>query len=123
MNADDTDESRQRMGARLRESREYLGFSQEEVAAVLGLSRPAITNIESGQRKVEALELGKLAKLYGRTVSFLLSGSEERQDEERKIAFAARALKGLSDRDIQEVARFADYLRNSAKSRERKGTR
>jgi hypothetical protein len=31
-----------------------------------------------------------------------------------KVAFAARTLKGLSDKDLEEVARFAEFLRASA---------
>ena len=53
---------RRRLGEKLRQAREYLGFSQDDVATFLKLPRTAITNIESGQRKVEALELkGKQA--------------------------------------------------------------
>lgn len=120
MNAADTDDSRQRMGARLREAREYLGYSQEEAAKALDVSRPAITNIESGQRKVEALELDKLARLYGRPVSYLLTGEEDQLGQDTKVAFAARALQGLSQHDLDEVLRFASYLRNSSKTNSRK---
>ena len=62
--ADVKDEARKTLGERLREAREYLGFSQEEVATYLQVSRSALSNIESGQRKVDALELKKLASLY-----------------------------------------------------------
>ena len=121
MSADHDEHQRLAMAARLRESREYLGFSQDEVAVSLGVSRPAITNIEAGSRKVEALELQKLANLYGRSVSFLLTGAEEQKVESEKVAFAARALKGLSGKDLEEVARFADYLRNAGRTATRKG--
>ena len=40
------------LGERLRESREFLGLSQQEVAELLELTRPAVTNIETGKRKV-----------------------------------------------------------------------
>ena len=63
------DDDRKTLGERLREAREYLGFSQEEVATYLGVSRSALSNMESGQRKVDALELKKLAGLYKRPVS------------------------------------------------------
>ncbi len=121
MSADLDEDQRMAMAARLREAREYLGFSQEEVATALGVSRPAVTNIEAGSRKVEALELQKLAKLYRHSVSFLLTGAEERTVEAEQVAFAARALKGLSGKDLEEVARFADYLRNAGRNGTRKG--
>lgn len=121
MSLSEADEARQRMGARLREAREYLGYSQEDAAKVLGVSRPAITNIESGQRKVEAQELDKLARFYGHTVAFLLTGEEEVAEQETKVKFAARALQGLSERDLGEVMRFASYLRNSSKTARQEG--
>lgn len=111
-------EERQRLelAARLRGAREYLGLSQDEVASAIKLSRPAVTNIESGTRKVEAFELDKLARLYSRSVEFLLTGKEAAENEDKNIAFLARATKGLSGRDMEELGRFADFLRNSPKS-------
>lgn len=120
MSTDDTEVRRSEIGRRLRDAREYLNFSQDEVATALGLPRPSVTNIESGSRKVDALELDKLARLYGRSVSYLLTGDEEFKTDE-KVAFAARALHGLSGRDLEEVMRFANYLRNSARPDTRKG--
>lgn len=118
MNAQDSEEARQALGTRLREAREYLGYSQDEVAKALGLPRPAISNMEAGTRKVEALELEKLARLYGRSIHYFLTGEEEPADT--PVAFAARALQGLSPNDLNEVLRFASYLRNSSKTDGRK---
>ena len=46
---------RQALGERLRQARDYIGLSQEEVGRLLKLPRTAITGMESGQRRVEAL--------------------------------------------------------------------
>lgn len=121
MSLDSDDEQRVELGARLRDAREYLGFSQEEVATKLGLSRTAVTHIEAGSRRVEALELERLSKLYGRSVAFLLSGKEQVDVVDEQVAFAARALKGLSVGDLEQVVRFASYLRSSARNPPRKG--
>lgn len=109
------EQQREALAARLREAREYVGLSQEEVASVLKLSRPAITNIELGTRKVEAIELDQLARLYGRTVEFLLTGDEGAKQSSEQIAFLARATNGLTGKDLEELGRFADFLRNSSK--------
>ena len=90
----ESDEQRVAMASRLRDAREYLGMSQDEVASVLKLSRPAITNIESGSRKVEAIELDQLAQLYGRPVTYFLSGEEADLTSSERVAFYARTLKG-----------------------------
>lgn len=104
------------MAQRLREAREYVGLSQEDVARALGVSRPAITNIETGNRRVEAIELNKLAALYRQSVSFLLSGEDSIGAVPAQVQFLARAIKGLAPKDMEEVARFASFLKRSSNS-------
>lgn len=106
---------RMALAQRLREAREYVGLSQDEVAAALGISRPAVTNIESATRKVEAIELEQLSGLYGRSVEALLSGDTPAKDA--RVAFLARATKGLSQKDLDELGRFAAFLRSAPNSK------
>lgn len=101
------------LAERLREAREYLGLSQDDVATKLGLTRPAISNIENGSRKVSATELDAFARLYGKTLDYLVSGTE---GETPKIAFLAKAAKDLTQNDLRELAQFAEFLRNRPKS-------
>lgn len=109
----DTDEWR-RLGARLREIREYLGISQQNVAAATGIPRTAVSDIERGRRKVDSLELRKLSKLYRYPVSYLLGESGADENEAARVAALARVFDNLTDQDRQEVLRFAEYLRFSA---------
>lgn len=111
------DEQRLILARRLREAREYVGLSQEDVATALSISRPAVTNIEAGTRKVEAVELDKLSQLYGQTVHYLLTGESATSDF--RLAFLARATNGLSNQDLEELGRFAEFLRSSGKSKRR----
>lgn len=106
------DQDRLRLAERLRDAREYVGLSQDEVAQALGLSRPAVTNIESGNRKVEAVELGKLAKLYRKSMEYLTTGRDPIPSGPAQLAFLARAVHGLSQQDVDEVARFAEFLKH-----------
>ena len=99
-----------------REAREYLGYTQEQIADVLGLSRPAITLIESGERKVSAVELKKLAKLYQKPVDYFTFTDDD--DDFRLVDNAVGKLVTtaiyldmyLPDEDIDEVKRFAEFL-------------
>lgn len=116
MSEPSNEKQREQIAERLREAREYVGLSQDDVAAALGLSRPSITNIELGTRKVEATELNKLARLYRKSLDYLLTGREPVPSGPEQLAFLARAVKGLSQKDIDEVARFAEFLRQSARS-------
>jgi transcriptional regulator with XRE-family HTH domain len=111
------DAQRAGLAQRLREAREFVGLSQEEVATALGISRPAVTNIESGARKVEAVELDRLSALYGQSVEYLLNGEVQKSDA--RLAFLARATQGLTERDLGELERFASFLRNAPKSKRR----
>lgn len=107
---DETASERDLLSLRLREAREYLNLSQDEVAKRIGIARAAISLIESGQRRVDALELAKFARVYQRPVSHFTSKDED-NDIPTDVAFAARAIQGLSKNDLEEVARFADFLR------------
>jgi Zn-dependent peptidase ImmA (M78 family)/DNA-binding XRE family transcriptional regulator len=49
------------LGVRLREARERAGLSQGELGALVNLDRTAVNKIESGVRKVTALELSEIA--------------------------------------------------------------
>ena len=60
--------SPQSLGLRLRAARENCELTQQDVADALGLPRPAISQIESGNRSVSTLELAQFAELYRRNV-------------------------------------------------------
>ncbi len=51
------------------------GLSQEQIAQVIGVSRPTYTAIEAGKQKLDIEEAQKLAKLFGIGVDELLSGN------------------------------------------------
>ena len=59
---------------KVKEFRLKKGLSQEQVAQVIGVSRPTYTAIEAGKQKLDLDEAQKLAKLFGIGVDELLSG-------------------------------------------------
>ena len=95
-------------GSRLRESREYLGLTQAEVADVLGLPRTSVHAMEAGQRKVTGLELRRLARLYRRPVTWLLGEDQSLPDEQ--VEALHRATSELTAEDKEQVLRFARFL-------------
>jgi len=106
----DQDERRQ-LGDRLREARKYIGLKQEEVANYLKIPRTALTDIESGQRRVEVIELARLAKLYRQPVSFFTGEDDASLGLPIDVAHLARKAAELSQQDRDELGRFAEYLR------------
>lgn len=61
------------MADRLSEARELAGYSQEQVAQALGVSRPMITYWEGGSRTPNDRQLVGLSRLYGVDVADLRS--------------------------------------------------
>ena len=105
------EEERRQLGDRLREARKYLGLKQEEVATYLKIPRTALTDIESGQRRVEVIELARLAKLYRQPVSFFTGEDDASSGLPIDVAHLARKAAELSQQDRDELGRFAEYLR------------
>jgi transcriptional regulator with XRE-family HTH domain len=98
------------LGARLKELREYSGFSQEDAAKYLGVSRSAVSLIESGARRLDILELKKLAMLYQRSIEEVTGEKQEESARPDSIKMVARAAAALSPEDQSEVLRFAQFL-------------
>ncbi len=119
LHQDNDAEERRRLGDRLKEARKYLGLKQEEVATYLKIPRTALTDIESGQRRVEAIELTRLAKLYRQPVAYFTGEDEASASLPVDVAHLARRVADLSQQDRDELARFAEYLR--ARSRAAQG--
>ena len=108
---------RTKLAERLREAREYLGFSQDQVAQHLGISRSALSNIETGQRKVEAVELKRLAALYKRPQTYFtgeLGAPGEALPPD--VEHLARKASTLTPKDREELTRFADFLQSRTQS-------
>ncbi|MER7209800.1 helix-turn-helix transcriptional regulator [Streptosporangium sp. NPDC000239] len=99
------------LGERLRNTRDYLGMSQQYVCEMTGIPRSAISDIERGARRVDSLELKKLARLYTRPVSYFLAKEEDADLGEHALAGLPRALVGLTDGDWEEVISFAEFLK------------
>jgi transcriptional regulator with XRE-family HTH domain len=128
-----SDSERNYLAQRLREAREYLGLSQEYVSQQTKIPRPAISEFEAGRRKVESLELKRLAALYGRPLSYFLPddeaaissessspGARNRDETETKLRNMTR---DLPPEDREEILRFAEYLRHKKLVSQIQGTK
>jgi transcriptional regulator with XRE-family HTH domain len=57
---------------RLREARKASGLTQVEVAAKLDHPQSYVSKSESGERRIDVVELGEFAKLYHKPLSYFL---------------------------------------------------
>ena len=65
------------MSARLRQTRENLGWSQDEAARNCDLNRSSIWRYERNGMGMEARSLARVAKTYGVSADWLLGLREE----------------------------------------------
>lgn len=56
----------------LKKAREEASLAQEEVAKLLGKTQSYISKIESGQRRIDIVQLKQFAKLYKKEVNFFI---------------------------------------------------
>lgn len=102
--------NRVKVGLRLREARKYINLSQHVVAHHVGIPGTTLSQIESGQRRIEALELKKIAELYKLPVSYFTGEIPTMAGNAIDIDNLARAVANLSVHNRAEISRFADYL-------------
>jgi transcriptional regulator with XRE-family HTH domain len=105
---DELEHKRELLARRLKETREYVGLSQQEAADRSGLSRLLISSVETGRRKLESVELSALARVYGQPVGFFLDA--ETSDDITDVQHIARAARELGETDRVELLRFAKFL-------------
>jgi len=114
------DELQQQEGItrRLKEAREAIGLSQDEVAQALGITRPTVSAIETCKRKVSSVELRDFAKLYRRDYTYLMDGEAPRPSVDTALF---RTASSLNDADKEQVLRFAEFLSTASKPPRPKG--
>ena len=109
---------------RLKEARKLAGISQGNVAKVLGLHRPSISEIEAGNRRVSADELARLAKIYDVGVAWLLGEAPETFDaQDPRLELAARELNKLKPDDLNRLLRLLAAMRSDSTSNTEGGNR
>lgn len=101
------------LGERLKKVREYLNFSQQSVSEQTGIPRTAISEIERGARRVDSLEIKKLARLYRYPISYFLDEDLDAVAAEHAVTGLARRLTNLKQQDRDQVLKFAAFLEMS----------
>ena len=103
----------QDLASRLKDAREYLNLSQQFVADQTGLPRSAISDIERGARRVDSLELKRLAALYRLPPSYFLGNDDlEEAGSDPTASALARTTRDMAEPEKQQLLKFAQFLRN-----------
>lgn len=114
-----------KIGLRIKELREKAGMSQDALAQKMKLPRPAISQVESGTRKVSADELVSFSQLYHVPVDDLLNPGKEPEVmfEERKEEKAAKPQMRISvpQKNLQKFKEVLLYILNKVGAKENIG--
>jgi transcriptional regulator with XRE-family HTH domain len=65
------------LGQRIREARDKVSLSQEDLADAVGKDQRAISEYENGKRKVTATDLAIFARVLGVPISYFYEGNIE----------------------------------------------
>lgn len=107
------DARRQIIASRIREARRMAGLSQGQVAKMLDLRRPSVTEMEAGNRAVAAEELAKLADIFDVSVTWLLGDGTAKLDaHDDRLQLAARELQKLKPKDLERLLTILASMRH-----------
>lgn len=103
-------EEKKAIALRIATARKTAGLTQRQVAGLLGLHRPSVSEIEAGRRNVTGAEIAKMAQIFGVSSSWLTNGKEQDVNDPR-VQLAARELAKLKPADLDRVVFLLKTLR------------
>ncbi|MHA1659029.1 MAG: type II toxin-antitoxin system antitoxin SocA domain-containing protein [Promethearchaeota archaeon] len=91
--------TQKQLGLKIKELREKHELSQEKLSNLVGISRAALSELERGNRSLDALELAKIAKIFGLSTDEILKNKETKRryvvNVNKKMKFEANKLRQL----------------------------
>ena len=108
------------IGQRLKEARETVGYTSEDVAQKLGITKDELSLFESGRQNPPLSLLRKLAKLYGVFVSYFYGIDKPEGTAFVLLLDKAKEL-SLSPETISQLQRFIFLCREIVKLRQKLG--
>jgi transcriptional regulator with XRE-family HTH domain len=74
-------------GVRLRQAREQLGLSQEDLAVLVGKDQRSISEYETGKRRLSVTDLPALAAALKVSILFFFDESEDKPELEQAVLY------------------------------------
>ena len=96
----------------LKKLRGAAGYTQDDVAQALGVTRSAYSNYESGDREVPYDIIEKASDFFGCEMAVMF---EENENVDAVILASAFRINGLEGNDAVEIMRFKDIVKSYLK--------
>ena len=94
------------MGQRILARRKALGLTQDDLAEMIGVTSPMISNLEQGKKAIRPDNLAKVCKALGLSADFVLYGG----DTNSFIDVVVEKLTHLTDNELKIVNDMIDAL-------------
>lgn len=105
-------EQRQLIAQRIRQARQLAGLSQGQVAKLMGMHRPTVSEIEASNRRVSAEEIARFAEIFDVGTAYLLGEAPDKLAmNDPKLQLAARELAKLSPDALDGLLRALAAVR------------
>lgn len=101
-----------RFGKMISEMRIQLGYSQEEVANRLGLTKSSYGNYERGERKIPLPDLIAMSKFYGFSIDDFINGEKDIVWTQLFASLWKERFDGvqLTRDEMIEILNFTEYI-------------
>ncbi|MBS1492228.1 MAG: helix-turn-helix transcriptional regulator [Bacteroidetes bacterium] len=113
MKANQMEEKKQEIASRLSLARKQIGLSQSQVAKMLNMSRPTISEIEAGRRSVTAEELVEFSNIYKVEIKWLSCIDDTANTLVDKLSLQFRELEKLKKEDFDKVISILQSLKSN----------
>ena len=115
----------EKIGHRIKMLREKTGMSQDMLSQKMDISRPAVSQIESGERKISAEELQKLSQIFHVAADNLLNPAKEpevhlHKGKEEKTAKPQMRI-SVPQKNLQKFREILLYILNKVGAKENIG--
>lgn len=97
------------LGIKVKDLRNNINKTQEQVAKSLGISRAAYSHIENDRNEPDNNTLKKIADYYEVTIDYLLGRTNDKHEEVLAAAHLDKDLKDMSPEQRQAVYDFIEF--------------
>ena len=108
------------IGRKIKILRKVAGYSQEELAKLINISRPVLSNMENGERKITAEDIKKLSKIFNVSSDLLLGLQKEPEVfiEKKKIKRSEEKLRiNVPQKNLEKFKQVLLYILNKVGSK------
>lgn len=97
------------LGQRIRKARDRAGLTQAELAGAIQLDRSVVAKIETGARRVSALELARVAEALGERIEWFVEDAPPAIVSRRNLHEAGAPSPAI-DKLVERIARSVEFL-------------